>query len=371
MDKRIYLDNNATTPLDSDVKAALVLALETFGNASSLHEEGRQAKAVLNNSRASIAKKLGVKSSEIVFTSGGTESINTLLMGVLKDNFQGHVISSTTEHACVLETLKHLESLGMTVTYLNPAFYGAVTSQQVREALRPNTRLITLMAANNETGIITPIQEIAAIASERNIPFIVDGVCAFGKMCFAVSDGVTGISFSAHKFHAPKGVGFFYLRAKTPYTPFLLGGEQEQGRRGGTVAVPLIAAMAKAVELLTPEQIVKMTELRDLFEKLLMSQLPDVHVNGEGPRICNTSNLYFQGVEGEMLLQKLDLSGIACSHGSACSSGALEPSKTLLGMGYSKERAGSSVRFSFSRMNTVEEVHVAVERIMDSLRVLR
>lgn len=371
MNKRIYLDNNASTPTDPEVKALLLNTLENFGNASSLHEEGRHAKALLNRSRATIAEKLHVKPSEIVFTSGGTESMNTLIVGVLKGSYKGHIISSSVEHACVIETLKRLESYGMTVTYLKPDFSGAVTPAQVKDAIRPDTRLITLMAANNETGAITSYQDIAAIAFNSHIPFVIDAVCAFGKMPFKVVEGVSGVGFSAHKFHAPKGIGFFYLNAKAPFAPLIVGGEQEQGRRGGSTAVPLIAAMAHAVELFSEAAIAKMEKLRNHFEELLRASIPEVEINGEGLRLCNTSNLYFPEVEGEILLQKLDLEGVACSHGSACSSGALEPSKVLLGMGYSKERAGSSVRFSFSRMNEIDEVEDAVKRIARSVQALR
>lgn len=364
MKKRIYLDNNASTPLDPEVKNVLVNTLEVFGNPSSLHEEGRKAKAILNASRAVIAEKLQVKPTEIVFTSGGTESMNTLIHGVLGKHSAGHIISSSVEHACVAETLKKLESQGYDVTYLSPGPYGAVSVKQVQEAIRPNTVLITLMAANNETGVLTDIEAVGKVAAQHQIPFVVDGVCALGKCKLAITGGITGMGFSAHKFHAPKGVGFIYIASKAAYKPLIVGGEQEQGRRGGTVAVPLVAAMAKAVELLSDNHINRMAEMRDLFEQLLKAKIPGVEVNGEGPRLCNTSNLYFEGAEGEVLLQKLDLDGVSCSHGSACSSGALEPSKVLLGMGYTKARAGSSVRFSFSRMNSVEEVHRAVDVIV-------
>ncbi len=371
MIKRIYLDNNASTPVDPSVAAALMEALLCFGNASSLHEEGRAAKAILNKSRALIAEKIGAKPSEIVFTSCGTESMETLILGAFKDDFRGHVISSTVEHACVLETLKRLEAKGVAVSYLKPGAYGAITPEQVEKEIRKDTRLITLMAANNETGVVTPYSEIATLAHRHRIPFVVDAVCAFGKTPFAIVEGITGAGFSAHKFHAPKGVGFFYLQSKAPFSPLIVGGEQEQGRRGGSVAVPLIAAMAKAVELLTPQSMQEMEHLRCHFEALVFDALPDAEVNGTGPRIGNTSNLYFPGVEGEMLLQKLDLAGVACSHGSACSSGALEPSKVLLGMGYSKERASSSLRFSLSRMNTKEEIEEAVKRIVVAVKALQ
>lgn len=363
MNTRIYLDNNATTPLDPEVKTTILSLLDLYGNSSSLHEEGRSAKAALNAARATLAEKLKVKPQEIIFTSGGTESMNTLITGVLQSQSSGHIITSNVEHACVQETVKRLETRGFDVTYLSPGNYGAVTPQQVADALRPNTKLIVLMAANNETGVITDVASIARLASEKHILFVVDAVCAFGKMPLSIVEGISGMGFSAHKFHAPKGVGFMYLRSGVPFAPLLVGGEQEQGKRGGTVPVPLIGAMEKAVQLLNDAHIDHMKTLRDLFELQLMEQLPGVRINGEGPRLCNTSHLYFEGVEGELLLQKLDLKGLACSHGSACSSGALEPSKVLLGMGYTRKQAGSSVRFSFSRMNTREEVFQAVEWI--------
>lgn len=364
MIKRIYLDNNASTAVAPEVKEALIAALESYGNPSSLHEEGRQARALLNQSRAVIAEKLEVKPGEIVFTSGGTESMNTLIRGLLKGKKQGHIISSSAEHACVLESLAALEAEGFNVTYLNPGFYGAVTSDQILEALTPTTVMIVLMAANNETGVITPIEEIAKVAYQHQIPFAVDGVCAFGKIDLKMFPGISGIGFSAHKFHAPKGVGFFALHSKAPFSPLIVGGEQEQSRRGGTVAAPLIAAMAMGVKLLSSNYYPKIGQLRDLFEKLLKERIPGVEVNGEGPRICNTSNLYFPGVEGETLIQQLDMRGIACSHGSACSSGALEPAKVLIAMGYPRKRVISSIRFSLSRMTTEEEVLAAVEIIV-------
>lgn len=371
MKKRIYLDNNASTPIDPIVKEQLIATLDLFGNASSLHEEGRRAKGVLTEARATIAKKLKVKPAEVIFTSCGTESMVSLIFGVLNGSRCGHVISSTVEHACVMQALKRLEEEGVAVTYLKPESYGGVTLEQVQSAIRPDTRLITLMAANNETGILHPVNEIANIAKERRIPFLVDAVCAFGKCDFSIVEGMSGVGFSGHKFHAPKGVGFFYLNSRVPFTPLFVGGEQELGKRGGSVAVPLIAALAEAVELSTDEEMFKTKALRDEFEQLVLEKIPGVEVNGEGPRNSNTSNLYFNGVEGELLLQKLDMEGIACSHGSACASGALEPSKVLLGMGYNKERAGSSLRFSFSRLNTLEEVYTAVGVIEAAVRTLR
>lgn len=334
----IYFDNNATTPLAPEVRDHYIESLSHFGNPSSTHALGQKAYSLLTKARRSIASFLQCDPHEIYFTSGATEGLNFLLK--LK---KGHVISSAIEHPCVFAQLEQ-------ATLLSPKEDGVITAKQVAEAIRPDTSLICIMAANNETGVINEWVEIAHLAEAHGIPYIVDGVALLGKAPFKIPRGVTGMAFSGHKIHAPKGTGFVYLRKGTKLTPLLIGGGQERNMRGGTENVPAISALAKAIELIDYKC------PRNLFEKLLLEQFPDVHINGTGPRVSNVSNVSFPGVDGESLLQNLDLNGIAVSHGSACSSGALEPSRVLLKMGLPMARVRSSVRFSFSRYNTEEEI---------------
>lgn len=376
MNRRIYLDANASTFLDPRVLQVLIQQLqEEEGNPSSIHAHGRQSRKKLEESRLIIAKFLKLKPNEIIFTSGGTEGAYLLLHGLMKSFANGHLITSTVEHPCVYETAKNFEKLGYQASYLSPGLYGAVHPEAVKETLRPDTRLITLMAVNNETGVKTDIEGIAEIALEARIPFIVDGVALLGKELFQIPRGVSAMFFSGHKLHAPKGIGFCFCRQSLKLLPLYSGGNQEFHRRAGTENLPGIVALAEAVRILDQEQLLitgQLRERRDLLEKMLIDQLGGVSVNGEGPRIVNTTNLSFEGVDGESLLLNLDLEGISVSHGSACSSGALEPSRVILNMGIPLKQARSAIRFSVGRNTTQEEVLEAVEiikKIVIRLRV--
>lgn len=370
----IYLDNNATTFVDDRVVDEMIHALKAEpGNPSSSHRYGQEAKKLLTRARQTVADFLGVPARDLIFTSGGTESINLAIQGILAAS-PGGVITTDLEHPAVYNTLRILETRGVPVQWLKPGIQGAATPELVRAAIRPDTRLIVLMAVNNETGIKTDIASIAALASEHSIPFVVDGVALVGKEAFVIPPGVSAFCMSGHKVHAPKGVGALFLRKGVPFVPCWGGGPQERGRRPGTENVPGIVAMSKALSLCQEaltKSVQQMTSLRDLLESTLQAAIPDLVVHGAGrPRICNTSNVGFQGVDAESLLIQLDLEGVAVSHGSACSSGALEPSRVLLNMGLSREEAASSLRISLSRMNTREEVLRAADIIIAVARRL-
>lgn len=362
---QIYLDNNATTALDEKVFEACSSELcEVPSNPSSVHSFGRAARNRLIIAREQVAKAFFVKPTEVIFTSGGTESLNMVLKG-LKNN--AHIITSNVEHAAVFNTLKLFEN----VTYLDAGPYGAVKPKAVLEALRPNTCLITLMAANNETGVKTDLASIAAIAKSHKIPFVVDAVSWIGKEPFEMHEGISAICLSGHKFHAPKGIGALILRKELKIEPLITGGHQEFEKRGGTENLAGIIGLAKALSLCNEGSTTYMCHLRNHFEKEVLRSISDVTINGTGPRICNVSNLSFHGVEGEVLLMKLDLMGIYASHGSACSSGALEPSRILLNMGLGKETAASSLRFSLSRFTTLKEIDHTLSILQDLVPSIR
>lgn len=373
---RIYLDNNASAPLDPRVADEIRQKISDLqGNPSSTHAYGQKMRSLIAKGRDSIAAALGVKSTEVLFTSGGTEGINMVVRGLAQQKKNGHIITSAAEHSCVLETCKQLETAGYRLTVLSPGANGAVTVEQVKNAMTPETILLVLMAVNNETGVKTDIDKIAAIAMERRIPFVVDSVSQLGKEKIApMCPGVTAMVFSGHKFHALQGAGFVFLRQGTKLYPLLFGGEQEYGKRSGTENLLGIVSMAKAVECFVSDQdkyVAHINELRERFENRLQANLEDVVINGEGERTSNVSNLAFLGVDGETLLMMLDREGVSASHGSACSSGALEPSRVLLAMGLPLERVNASIRFSFSRMNTLEEIATActiIESLVARLR---
>lgn len=364
----IYLDYNASTPLDPHVLKVLVKELEEEeGNPSSFHSHGQRCRNQLDQSRQTIARFFKVKPHEVIFTSGGTEGAALLLQGLLMRNPEGHVISSGAEHSCVYETLKIFQSRGQEISFLPTGEWGAVKPAEVERAITPKTALITLMLVNNETGVKSDIEAIAAIAHRHRIPFIVDGVAALGKQEITMPEGVSAFFFSAHKVYAPKGVGFCICRSSLKLTPLFYGGSQEFNHRAGTENLPGIIALAAGISLLKDKQgelIQQMQVLRDHFERQLMEQLSNVIVNGSGPRVCNTSNLAFYGVDGETLLINLDLEGVSASHGSACSTGALEPSRILLEMGITRERARSSLRFSVGWQTTEAEINHAVSIIV-------
>lgn len=372
MSKRVYLDNNATTIIDPEVLQVFTSALSSvFGNPSSIHQEGQKARGELHEARRQIAKHLKVLPQEIIFTTSATEALNLILRGFFGYKLQGHVISSTVEHPAVYGTLKKMMP-GVDVTFLTPNSFGSITPDAVLQAIRPDTRLIALMAVNNETGVCTNIDAICDIAEKHRIPCVIDGVALFGKKQFEIRPGCSAMVFSGHKFHAPKGISFAFIRKSFRFESLLTGGEQEFGRRAGTENVPACMALAKAVDLALKDletTISRIASLRDYFEQTLKKALPEIRVNGSGPRVCTTSNIYFPKIDGEALLMYLDLHGVAASMGSACSTGALEPSRVLLQMGLSREEAVSSLRFSLSRFTTKDDIDQAIRVIVAGVAI--
>lgn len=372
---RIYLDHNATTPIDPLVAQVMIQVLqEYFGNPSSTHYHGQRARQKLEECRQVVADYLGVFPKEIFFTSGGTEGAHLLLNGIMLQKSKGHLITSSVEHACVYETAKMLQKKGYEVSFLDPGEWGAIHPQAVREALRPDTRLISLMAVNNETGVKTDWEAIAGIAADYQIPFVIDGVALLGKENFRIPQGVSAAFFSGHKIHAPKGVGFCFCRKPIKLVPTFFGGNQEFQRRAGTENLSAIAGLTKGIQILAENQeniTLHLRAMRALLEENVLRNLPNTIINGLGPRIDNTVNMAFEGVDGETLLMKLDLEGLSVSHGSACSSGALEPSRILLNMGIPLMQARSSIRFSVGRTTTKIEVEKASELIVKAVHSIQ
>lgn len=364
----IYLDNNATTFLDPKVKQKLLELLERpLANPSSIHRLGLAAKEKLFSSVKTVASFFSVRENEVYFTSGATEALNMALLGFAK---KGHIVSSTLEHLAVLEPLNALQKKGWPITLLNPfALSGKITFEQVKEACREETTLICLMAVNNETGVKTEIEKIAAFAEERGIFFLVDGVGLLGKEPFVLPSGVSAVCFSGHKIHGPQGSGCAIIRKKYPFTPHLLGGPQQGGKRGGTENLLAIVGFAEALALLKHGAFYeKMKPLRDRFEEGILDLYPQAIIHGKSEeRIANTSNVCFPGLDGETLLMQFDLCGLAASHGAACSSGGLTPSRILLNMGVSNLHARGSIRFSLSRFTTEEEIDQALKIISSVL----
>jgi cysteine desulfurase len=373
--KRVYFDNSATTPVLPEVLAAMQPYFgERFGNASSIHHHGQQTRAAVEQARESLARLLGARPSEIVFTSGGTEADNLAMFGLVKAG--DHVITSTVEHHAVLNAGKRLEHLGCEVSYLPVDGRGQVNPDDVRHALRANTKLISIMMANNETGVLQPVEEIGRIAAEADVFWHTDGVQAVGKVPVNVEkSGCDLLAISGHKIHAPQGVGALYVRKGTVLEPMLYGGRHERSRRAGTENVPGIVGLGKAAELarlgLERGEDRRLAAMRDRIETAL-KEVESTGVNGAGaPRIPNTTNLYFDYIEGEALVIALDLKGLAVSTGAACSSGAIEPSHVLTAMGLRSDRARASLRFSLGKQNTDEEVDFAIRLVPEIVARLR
>ena len=383
--RRVYLDNNATTPVLPEVLEAMRPYFgEHFGNASSIHHHGQQTRAAVERARESLAVLVGGRASEIVFTSGGTEADNLAIFGIGTPGIAregDHVITSTIEHHAVLNACKHLETQGCEVTYIPVDGRGLVDPADVKRAIRPNTKLITIMLANNETGVLEPVAEIGKIAAEADICFHTDAVQAAGKIPIIVDDiGCDLLTISGHKLHGPQGVGALYVRKGTKLEPMLYGGRHERSRRAGTENVPGIVGLGKAAKLAIAGfergDDKKMATLRDRLERELLgieaTGLNGAHSNGEvAPRTPNTTNIYFDGIEGEALVIALDLKGLAVSTGAACSSGAIEPSHVLIAMGLSRERAKASIRFSLGKQNTTEDVDFALGLVAGTVSRLR
>ena len=368
---RIYLDHNATTPVDSTVVDTVSNVLrDCYGNASSVHTFGQSAKALLDDARASVAALLGAQPAEIVFTGGGTESDNLAIRGaagVSSPNGRRHLIASTIEHEAVLNTIKDLTLHGWTATYLPVGASGIVNPSDLETAITDQTALVSVMHANNEIGTLQPITKLASIAHTHGALFHTDAVQTAGKYPVSASElGVDLLSISGHKFNGPKGVGALWVRRGTRLTSSLTGGRQERNRRAGTENVAGIAGLGVAAQVAVDKlngETSRLGRLRDRLESEILCNVSGAELNGTGQRVSNTTNISFDGIEAEALLIALDLEGIAVSTGSACSSGTLEPSHVLRAMGFSPQRAQSSIRFSLGLGNTEEHV----TRVVDSL----
>lgn len=374
--RRVYMDANATTPLLSEVVEAMRPCFaDHFGNASSIHHFGQQARASVERARESVAALLGCRAAELVFTSGGTEGDNLALFGILHAG--DHLIVSTIEHHAVLHSAAVLEKRGVEVSRVPVDGSGRVDPADVRGALRPNTKLISIMMANNESGVIQPVEEIGRIASEADVYFHTDAVQAANKVPIDVQKiGCDLLSISGHKFHAPQGVGALYVRKGTLLEPLFYGGSHERQRRAGTENLPGIVGLGKAAELalasLTSGGAEKMAAMRDRLESGLLKSVEETAINGAGaPRVPNTINMSFDHVEGEAMVISLDLKGLAVSTGAACSSGATEPSHVLTAMGLSPARARGSLRLSLGRHSTEEDVDFALALVPETVAKLR
>jgi cysteine desulfurase len=379
---RIYLDHNATTPVDPLVVEVMTRALtEDFGNPSSVHYFGQQAKARVDDARGAVAALIGAEPSEIVFTSGGTEADNFAIRGAaeaLEPSGRRHLITSGIEHEAVLNTVKVLAKRGWKITTLPVDASGVVSPDALRATITDDTALVSLMHANNEIGTIQPVAALAAIAHERGALFHTDAVQSAGKIPVNVRAlGVDLLSLSAHKFYGPKGIGALWIRRGTRMVPFLMGGRQERSRRASTENVPGILGMGVAAGLAgkkLADEATRMAALRDRLEQRILSTVPRTAVNGtRDPRVPNTTNIGFERVEAESLLIALDLEGVAVSTGSACSSGTLEPSHVLRAMGLPAHRTQSSIRFSLGAGNTedqIDRVAGLLPRVVEKLRSL-
>jgi len=374
--RRVYLDNNATTPVLLEVFEAMKpFYLEGFGNASSIHHYGQNARAAVEKARGHVAALLNARPAEIVFTSGGTESDNAGIFGLVSRG--DHLITSTIEHSAVLKTCKRLEETGCEVTYIGVNGRCEVDPEEVRKALRPNTRLISIMMANNETGVLQPVEEIGRIAQEADVFFHTDAVQAAGKVPVDVAKiGCDALSISGHKIHAPQGTGALFVKKGTLIQPLIYGGSHERQRRAGTENLPGIVGLGKAAEValhwLNGSGPAEMSAERDRLQNTILRALEDAGVNGEGAqRVPNTTNLWFEGCEGEALVISLDLKGLAVSSGAACSSGAIEPSHVLLAMGMPHQRARSSIRISLGKQTTPEDIDFAAKIVPEAVSRLR
>jgi cysteine desulfurase len=376
---RVYLDHNATTPvLPAVLEAMTTVFRDDFGNASSVHAFGQAAKRRLEEARRQVAHALGAQPNEIVFTSGGTEADNLAILGLVRYDTRPvkHVITSAIEHPAVLETCAQLEREGVEVTRVPVNSQGLVDPDDVRRALRRETVLITIMHANNELGTIQPIAEIARLAREAGVWMHSDGVQALGKTPVDVNElGVDLYSISAHKIYGPKGVGALFVRQGVPLGRIQFGGHHERDRRPGTENVPGAVGLAAAISLMQSDfeqETARLARLRDRLEQGILERIPNVSVNGRGaPRVPNTSNICFRGVDGEALLIALDLAGFAVSSGSACSSGASEPSHVLTAIGLDRKDARASLRFSLGRLNTEDQIEALIEAVAEAVARLR
>jgi cysteine desulfurase len=373
---RVYLDNNATTPVLLEVFEAMRPYFgEHFGNASSIHHHGQETRAAVESARESVAGLLGCSASEVIFTSGGTESDNLAIAGLVKAG--DHVITSAIEHHAVLHAAKNLEQIGCEVTVLPADGRGLVDPDDVKRGLRPATRLITVMMANNETGVLQPVEEIGKLAAEAEVLFHTDAVQAAGKVPIDVKrTHCHALSISGHKLHGPQGTGALFLKKGTQLHPLFHGGRHERSRRAGTENVPGIVGLGTAAKLASESfnngAIERLAAMRDRLQRVVLSCIEGTTVNGDGaPRVPNTANIRFDDIEGESLVIALDLKGLALSTGAACSSGAIEPSHVLIAMGLRPEQARASIRFSLGKQTTEEDIDFAIQLLPETVARLR
>ena len=377
MSDLLYLDHNATTPIDPAVRDAMLPWLENeFGNPSSVYSLGRRAAVALAKAREQVASLVGAQPSEIIFNSCGTEATNTAILSALAiDPDKRHIITSTVEHSATIKLCEYLATRGYEITWLPVGKDGLLDPDRLEAAITSETAVISLLWANNETGVIFPVEEIAAIAARKKAPLHLDAVQAAGKVPINLSELVAQyVSLSAHKLYAPKGVGALYVNRRARYTP-LLRGSQEESKRGGTQNVASIVAFGKAAELAQAHLLAsaeRIGSLRDRFEKTILATIDGVRRNGtDEPRLPNTSNLTFAGIEAETALLLFDKEGLCCSAGSACSSGSINPSHVLTGMGVTREEARASLRFSLGRTTTDNDIDHALEIINRTVAKLR
>ena len=373
---RVYLDNNATSPLLPEVFEAMrPYFFDKFGNASSIHQQGQQARAAVEHAREHVADLVNCRPAEIVFTSGGTEGDNLALFGMLAPG--DHVITSTVEHHAVLNACKRLEDTGSEVTYLPVDARGLVDPDDLRRAIRPNTKLISIIFANNETGVLQDVNAIGAIAAEADVYFHTDAVQAAGKVPIDVKEiRCDLLTMTAHKMHGPQGAGALFVRKGTVLQPLFYGGRHERSRRAGTENLPGIVGLGKAAEMarlgFSDGRVSRIAILRDRLETAILGSLDQVLLNGDGaPRVPNTTNIVFECLEGEAMVIALDLKGLSVSTGAACSSGAIEPSHVLTAMGLSPDRARASIRFSLGKQNTAEDIDFALRLVPEVVARLR
>lgn len=379
MDKRIYFDHAATTPVDPRVlEKMLPYFTQKFGNPNSQHAFGRETVCAVDDARDEIAACIGAKSSEIYFTSGGTEADNWALRGAAYSfaNRGRHLIVSAVEHPAMIATAKELAKKGFEVTFAEVDEYGAVDLEKLEKAIRSDTVFVGVMTANNEVGTIQPVREIAALCKAKGIVFFTDAVQAAGAIPLNVKEiGADMLSFSAHKFYGPKGIGVLYIRSGLKIEKLVSGGHQERSMRGGTTNVPAVVGMAEALRIATQsldENAAYVSAIRDHFMQRVLREIPYVKLNGHPEqRLPANANFSFRYIEGESLLFSLDLKNIAVSSGSACSSGSLEPSHVLLAMGLPEGLAHGSIRFSFGKHNTMEEADYAVDALKEIVLRLR
>lgn len=373
---RVYLDNNATTPVLPEVFEAMRPYFgENFGNASSIHHHGQETRAAVENARESVAGLLGCRGAEVVFTSGGTESDNLAIAGLVAPG--DHVITPAIEHHAVLHACKHLQEIGCEVTVLPVDPRGLIDPDDVKRALRPKTRLISVMMANNETGVLQPVEEIGRIAQKAGVLFHTDAVQAAGKVPIEVkSIGCQALTISGHKIHAPQGTGALFVKKGTNLQPLFHGGRHERSRRAGTENVPGIVGLGKAAQLakqsLDRGDDRTMAAQRDRLQEGILAQVDEAGVNGHGaPRVPNTTNIHFDHIEGESLVIALDLKGLAVSTGAACSSGAIEPSHVLIAMDLPTDQARASIRFSLGKQTTDADIDFALALVPETVARLR